>query len=43
MNTLKRIWCLLTLRHDIRLEGDDADETLHYRCRRCGLVWPYYF
>lgn len=43
MKKLKRLWCLLTWNHDIEMRGDANDETLHYRCRRCGQHWPYYF
>lgn len=29
--------------HPIKLGGNAEDETLHYRCDRCGQQWPYYF
>jgi len=41
--SIRWLWCVLTWSHRIELRGRDEDETLHYRCTRCGQVWPYYF
>lgn len=37
-----RFICQL-LGHRWRLRGRDDDESLHYRCERCGKMQTYYF